>query len=80
MANGNDVKLRSEIRKAIAATQKALKKHIGLIKKREKITSIVALLEVLRGDLASQDMKAAREHLKKMNELTKGFVERAIRK
>ncbi|HXV18886.1 MAG TPA: hypothetical protein VD883_02280 [Candidatus Omnitrophota bacterium] len=80
MANGNDVKLRTQIRRAIAATQKALKKHIGLIKKRERITSIVALLEILRGDLTSQDMKAARQHLKKLNELTKGFVERAIQK
>lgn len=80
MANRSDTKLKMEIRKAIAATQKALKKHISLIKKREKITSIVALLEVLRGDLTSQDTKAARKHLTKLNDLTKGFVERAIRK
>ena len=74
----------SEIRhraiSAIKATQKALKKHVGLIKRREKIASIVAMIERLRADIQAKDAKATRRHLKKLNELTKGFAAYAIKR
>ena len=60
----------------IQKTERALKKHLSLIKKRERIASIVATIERLRGDLRNKDSKLISEHLKKLNELTKGFVER----
>ncbi len=64
----------------IRATQKALKKHLSLVKKREKIPSIVATIERLRWDIREKDSEKIEEHLKKLNDLTKGFSGRIVRK
>ena len=71
---------KAHARWVIQATEKALKKHIGLIKKRERIQSIVAMMERLRGDIRKGDVRLIRRHLKKMNELTKGFAKRTLRR
>ncbi len=48
------------------------------MKKREHITSIVALLERVRADIIARDEKKCREHLERLNELTKGFVKHSL--
>ena len=67
---------KNEALAAIRVTERALKKHIGLIKKRERISTIVATIEQLRGDIRSEDAKVIRERVQKLNVLTQGFVER----
>lgn len=84
MKNNNSKKelaaAKAEAEKVIRATEKALKKHISLIKKRERIMSIVAMIERLRGDLRGEDVGMIHRHIQKLNEWTKGFAERAIAK
>lgn len=65
---------------AIRATEKALKKHLSLVKKRERIPSIVATVERLRWDIREKDIEKIEEHLKKLNDLTKGFSGRVLQK
>jgi len=72
------LEVKAEAEAAVRAVEKALKKHVGLVKKRRRITSIVAMIEKLRGDLWKQDLAAARRHLKEFNELTSGFVGRVL--
>ena len=69
----------SDAEKVLRDTEKALKKHLGLVKKRERITSVVAMLERIRGDIALRDEKACQEHLKRLNELTQGFVQFSLK-
>ena len=64
----------------IRATEKALKKHLSLVKKRERIPSIVATIERLRWDMRENNAEKIREHLEKLNQLTKGFSERVRQK
>ena len=73
-------KAKKDARRIIQATEKALKKHIGLVKKRERISSVVATLERLRGDLKAGDAKTIWEHIKKLNVLTRGFARRSLKK
>ena len=70
----------ADARVVIAALEKALKKHISLVKKRERVASIVAYIERLRGDLASNDVVAIRKTVAKLNELTSGFVKHMLKK
>jgi hypothetical protein len=63
----------------IRSTEKALRKHLSLVKKRERISSIVATVERLRWDIREKDSAKIREHLEKLNSLTKGFSERVSR-
>ena len=65
---------RIEAEQVIRATQKALKKHIGLIKKREHIPSIVAMIERLRADMRGKDAALIYEHINILNQLTRGFA------
>ena len=69
---------RRDAKDVIRATEKALKKHLSLVKKREHISSIVAIIEQLRGDMRGSDAGLIRGHISKLNELTKGFVIRTL--
>lgn len=69
---------RRRARKVLQATEKALKRHIGLIKKREKITSVVATLEELRADIRDGSLKTLRRHMVKLNRLTAGFADHVL--
>jgi hypothetical protein len=70
------VEAKAQARAVIEATERALKKHIGLIKKRQRIATIVAMIERLRGEIRGDDLKTIRGHIRKLNELTQGFVDR----
>ncbi len=72
-------KVKKDAERIIQAVEKALKKHIRLIKKRERISSIVAMIERLRGDIRSGDAKGILGHIRKLNELTKGFAGRSLK-
>ena len=81
--NENDKKIfetKQKAKQAIRQTELALKKHLSLVKKRERIASIVATIERLRGDLLTEDVSAIEAHLDKLNNLTKGFSDRAIQR
>lgn len=71
---------RAEAQKVIRATERALKQHIRLIKKRERIATIVAMIEQLRGDAKGTDPQVIRGRIEKLNELTKGFAGRVLKK
>ena len=73
-------KLIAKTEAVIRATEKALKKHLGLVKKKEHISSIVATIERLRWDIREKDFEKIHQHLQKLNDLTKGFSERVARK
>lgn len=73
-------KAKEDARRIIQSAEKALKKHIRLIKKRERVSSVVAMIERLRGDLGKSDAKTIWEHIKKLNALTQGFARRALKK
>ena len=68
------IQARVEAVEVIRASEKALKKHINLIKKREHIASIVAMIERLREDIRGNDPRMIYEHIAKLNDLTKGFA------
>ena len=65
-------------KKIIQKTEKALRRHIRLIKKRERITTVVATLEKLKGSLRDEDIVAVRKYIKRLDQLTKGFAQRAL--
>ncbi len=68
------VQARLEAGEVIRASEKALKKHISLIKKKEHIASIVAMIERLRADIRGNDPPRIYEHIAKLNDLTQGFA------
>ncbi len=68
------IQARVEAEQVIRASEKALKKHINLIKKKEHIASIVAMIERLRADLQGDDVRMIYEHIAKLNDLTQGFA------
>ena len=70
---------RLEAIEVIRVSELALKKHIRLIKKREHISSIVALIERLRGDIKQGDPKVIYGHIEELNNLTGGFAAHAIK-
>ena len=70
---------RVEAQEIIRASEKALKKHINLIKKREHISSVVAMIERLRADIRGSDPEIVYEHIAKLNDLTKGFAGHALK-
>lgn len=70
---------RLEAKEVIRASEKALKKHLGLIKKKEHISSIVAMIERLRADVLGNDPEPIYEHITKLNDLTKGFAGHALK-
>ncbi len=70
---------RLEAAEVIRASEKALKKHIGLIKKKEHIASIVAMIERLRADLRGGDAETIYDHIARLNDLTKGFAGHALK-
>ena len=70
---------RLEARGIIRVCEKALKKHIQLIKKKRHVTSIVAALERLKDELHGDDPEAIYEHVAKLNELTHGFAGHALK-
>ena len=70
---------RLEAQEIIRACEKALKKHIQLIKKRKHVSSIVATLERLKDDTRGDDPQAIYEHIAKLNQLTRGFAGHALK-
>ena len=70
---------RIEGREVIRASEKALKKHLGLIKKRKHISSIVAMIERLRADIRGNDPQIVYEHIARLNDLTQGFAEHVLK-
>ena len=70
---------RVEAKQVIRASETALKKHISLIKKRERIASVVAMIERLRGDVLGDDPQIIYEHIAKLNDLTQGFAGHALK-
>ncbi len=65
---------RLEAREVIRFSEKALKKHISLIKKRRHIASIVATIEELRADVRGNNPGMIYDHIAKLNQLTQGFA------
>ena len=65
---------RIEGRAVIRASEKALKKHLGLIKKRKHIASVVAMIERLRADIRGDDPEVVYVHIARLNDLTQGFA------
>ena len=70
---------RIEAQEIIRACEKALKKHIQLIKKRRHVASIVATLERLKVDMRGDDPAMIYEHIAKLNQLTRGFAGHALK-
>ena len=68
------IQARIEAVEVIRVSQKALKKHISLIKKKEHISHIVATIERLRADVRGEDVQIIYEHIAKLNDLTRGFA------
>jgi len=64
----------------IRKTEKALRKHIRLIKNLEHITAIVATLERLKSSLREKDIAAMRRWIKRLDQLTQGFAQRALKR
>ncbi|GEM_PF-4971661 len=73
------IQARIEAEEVIRASEKALKKHMGLIKKKEHIASVVATIERLRADVSGDDPQIIYEHIAKLNELTRGFAGHALK-
>lgn len=73
-------KLSTEAQKVIQKTEKGLAKHMRLIKKTEGITSIVATIERLKWSLRDQDAETVQKWLKRLDQLTRGFTERAVQR
>ncbi len=73
------VQARIEAREVILASEKALKKHISLIKKKDHLSSVVAMIERLRADISGTDPRIIYEHIAKLNELTQGFAGHALK-
>lgn len=71
---------RKQARAALAATERALKKHVNLIKDKPRVASVVATMERLRGHLFSGNDDAVRADVKRLNSLTRGFARRAMKK
>ena len=78
--SGDLVQAKKDAQAAIRATEHALKRHLRLIKKQERIASIVATVERLRGDIQINDIALIRKHIQKLNDLTRGFAARAVEK
>ncbi len=74
------LKISIEAKKVIQKTEKALAKHIRLVKKGKHITSIVATIERLKGSLREEDAAAVNEWLARLNGLTEGFAKRALKR
>ncbi len=68
------VQARIEATEVIQASEKALKKHINLIKKKDHVASVVEMIERLRSDILGDDPRIIYEHIAKLNELTQGFA------
>ena len=70
---------RLEAQEVIRVCEKALVKHIQLVKKRKHVSSIVATLERLKNDMRSDNPEAIYEHIAKLNQLTRGFAGHALK-
>lgn len=73
------IQARLEAGEVVRASEKALKKHINLIKKKEHMASIVATIECLRADVRGNDPQMIYDHIAKLNDLTKGFAGHALK-
>jgi hypothetical protein len=73
------IQARIEAKEVIRVSEKALKKHISLIKKRQHVASVVAMIERLRADVRGDDPGILYEHIAKLNELTRGFAGHALK-
>ena len=73
------IQARLEAQEIIRACEKALKKHIQLIKKRKHVASIVATLERLKSDMLSDDTSVIYERIERLNQLTRGFAGHALK-
>ena len=63
----------------ILKTEKALQKHIRLIKNRKRMTTVVATLERLKSSLRERDVAGMRQWIRQLDQLTQGFAERAVK-
>ena len=73
------IQARIEAEEIIRVSEKALKKHISLIKKKEHMASVVAMIERLRADVSGNDPQMIYEHIAKLNDLTQGFAGHALK-
>mgnify|MGYP003393358004 CR=1 FL=1 len=67
-------RLRSQALEMISVTKKGLHKHIRLVKNPKRLASIVATVEMLRGDVREGNAAALREHMARLQKLTQGFA------
>lgn len=73
-------KARRRAQRLLSKTEKALRKRIGFLRKRERISSLVAMVERLRMDMQKEDADTILRHMETINALVKAFTGKVMKR